>query len=125
MTESCAQIWPVLTVEDFQLTDHATERVLPFIEDETGEGVYGYGHWDKASFAAAVNGYDLQRRPADSGNAGQYRPDDVRHVWAVVADPETKRFSWPGVTADHPNSFPVTLIQRTPGFRQLSGRTPL
>lgn len=117
MTESCAQIGPALTAEDFQLVDHAAERVLPLVEDRSGGGVYGYGHWDKASFAATVNGYDLQRRPAGSTSAGHYRPDDVRHAWAVVTDPVAKSFSWAGVTPDHPNSFPVTLIQRRPGSR--------
>ncbi|MBU8820473.1 hypothetical protein KL864_31860 [Mycolicibacterium goodii] len=102
--------WPVLSAEDFQLVDHATERVRPFIDD--GSGVFGYGHWNRVSFAAAVNDYELHT--GGSGSADEYGPDDVHHLWAVVVDRATLRFSCSGVTADHPHSFPVTLIRRSP-----------
>lgn len=104
-------VWPALTAVDFQSHDHIAERVLPFIEDERGNGVYGYGHWEKSEFACAVNEYDRQRSSSlDVG--GEYSCSDVVHVWAVVIDPESQRFSWSDVTADCPNAFPVTLIHR-------------
>lgn len=101
--------WPVLTAEDFQLADHAGERVLPIFEDEGGFGVYGYGHWNKDQFAALVNEYD--RRGARN-EPDAYDTSDVHHVWAVVTDPESQSFSWRNVTADSPFAFPVTLIRR-------------
>ncbi|MCV7286106.1 hypothetical protein H7J87_12275 [Mycolicibacterium wolinskyi] len=103
--------WPALTAADFQMHDHTSERTLPFIEDEFGNGVYGYGHWDKAEFAAAVNEYD-RRHGADHADDEERTASDVAHAWAVVTDPDTQRFTWSDVTAESPNAFPVTVIQR-------------
>ncbi|WP_131827804.1 hypothetical protein [Mycolicibacterium fortuitum] len=110
MTTVPGGVWPALTATDFQMHDHVGERILPFIEDENGNGVYGYGHWDKAQFAAAVNDY-FQLRWPDLDAEDWLTAGDVTHVWAVVTNPQTQRFSWDNVTADNPNAFPVTVIQ--------------
>lgn len=111
MTTTAGTAWPALTAADFQMHDHANERTLPFVEDENGNGVYGYGHWDKAQFVATVNEYFGRKWP-DLDADDEYTASDVVHVWAVVTDPDTQRFSWEKVTADRPNAFPVTAIQR-------------
>lgn len=103
--------WPALTAADFQLDDDIAERTLPFFEDENTHGIYSYGHWDKAEFAAAVNSYDHRTRAAAAARQ-DHEPGDVQHVWAVVTDPQSRAFTWRDITADTPFAFPVTMIQR-------------
>lgn len=105
------RVWPALTAADFVLDDHHAERVWPFLEDPDDEGVYGYGHWDPVQFAAMVNEY-LRSSPAADGGRGEATVADVRHVWAVVVDPDLLRLSWSGVTVDTPSAFAVTVIAR-------------
>lgn len=105
------RVWPALTAADFVLDDHHAERVWPFLEDADCEGVYGYGHWDRAQFAAMVNEY-LRSSPDADDECGEASAADVSHVWAVVVDPDLRRLMWSGVTVDTPSAFAVTVIAR-------------
>jgi hypothetical protein len=91
------------------------EHLFPFFEDENAAGVYGYGHTDRAVFAAAVNDYD------DLCNGGEltvhYEPADVTHHWGVAyipnpAHPDVWRFTWRGITEATPHAFPFTKVDR-------------
>lgn len=102
---SGAPAWPALSAADFALDDHEAERVWPFIEQQAGGCVIGYGHWDSAQFVDVVNEYCR----SGSGRAG-FSACDVHHVWAVVVDPDVRALAWAGVTSDTPNAFAVTVI---------------
>jgi hypothetical protein len=90
------------------------EHTYPFFEDENADGVYGYGHTDKAEFAAAVNAYDdyASGEPAEDF----YTETAVSHTWAVAYSPgdgpaDEWRFTR-AVTADTEGAFPMTTISR-------------
>lgn len=87
-------------------------NTFPFIEDEDGYGVYGYGHHDKAEFATAVNRFDLVVAGLDPEDC-QYTAGDVKHLYAAPSPrlPE-ERFTWKDVTSETPGAFPLTLIYR-------------
>jgi hypothetical protein len=90
------------------------EHTFPFFEDENADGVYGYGHTDKADFAARVTEYDTicNGEPADDG----YTESDVHHTWAVAYNPgdgpsDEWRFTR-AVAAGTEGAFPMTAISR-------------
>jgi hypothetical protein len=90
------------------------ERTFPFFEDENGDGVYGYGHADKAEFAAKVNEYDAHcnGEPLDEG----YTDANVAHTWAVAYRPTNDpdgdwRFTRAVADSDE-GAFPMTVISR-------------
>lgn len=104
-----------VTAKDFDVRWDA-EHTFPFFEDENADGVYGYGHTDKAEFARLVSEYDAV---CDAGHdpADNYIADDVMHTYAVAYQPE----GWPdgewmftrkGVTADTAQAFPMTWVSR-------------
>ncbi|OHV03699.1 hypothetical protein BKN37_13580 [Mycobacterium talmoniae] len=99
-----------LTAADFELKYDET-HTYPFYEDEDSSGLYKYGHDDDAEFARLANDYDVYATGISPEDAA-YTAGDVRHVWAVVVDPELGRFSWRNVTAGTPNAFPVSVIPR-------------
>jgi hypothetical protein len=92
------------------------ENVFPFIEDEDAYGIYGWGHHDKALFAALVNRYDLVSAGLDPEDC-TYTAGDVKHLYAVPhpGNPE-ERFTWKidgrPVTVDDENAFALTLLTR-------------
>jgi len=101
------------TVEDFKTVWDENTTFL-FYEDEDASGCYGFGHQDKASFAASVNEYD-QLCGNDVPLDDQYTAADVIHCWAVLQDPrnpEGMRFSWHGVDSMTLGSWPLTWIPR-------------
>ncbi|HEY1177557.1 MAG TPA: hypothetical protein VGF17_15475 [Phytomonospora sp.] len=107
MTETDLRVW-------FSFPD-GKGGVYPFVEDENCN-VHGYGHQDKAEFAAEVNRYDM----AEGGLAVDeacWEASDITHRWAVM-DPDGERF-WVKtgpegdrrpVTAETPGAFPITCL---------------
>lgn len=105
----------------FSFTDLG--KTWPFFEDENCN-ITGYGHQDKATFAAAVNEYDREVGGVAADDAVlDHR--DVSHGYCVIdaasgSDPEYWTFTWgypkPGqsrpepYTADHPGAVPITTI---------------
>lgn len=102
-----------LTPEDFVVT-YDENRTFQFFEDEDGNGVYGYGHHDKQTFATAVNYYDklglgddywsfMKPYAEDNVNHGYARADDVNVYgdWAL-------RFC----KAEDEYASPVTWVSR-------------
>jgi hypothetical protein len=105
-----------VTAEDFEVRWDA-DRTFPFFEDDYGSGVYGYGHQDRAAFAAAVNAFDVYAGSVSLDEAN-YEAGDVHHVWAIAYDPfpdahdDDWRFRTGGITADTPRAFPMTWVSR-------------
>lgn len=98
---------PVVTPADFN-TVWDSELTFPFIEDQSGIGVYGYGHTDKAEFASSVNEYDRLAGGADDG----YTADEVQHIYGVPSAASPTRFAWRRITPDMSDAFPLTIIDR-------------
>lgn len=85
---------PLLEPSDFEVPYDNT-HTYPFFEDEDASGIYGYGHTNEKEFADAVNDYDVYT----SGQTleeleGGYGPEDVRHAWGYVTNPEDGRDLW-------------------------------
>lgn len=55
---------------------------FPFVEDENAN-ITGYGHQDKAAFAAAVNAYDADCNGGPIPEDDQWTADSIAHVWAL------------------------------------------
>lgn len=100
----------VLTAKDFQWRYDDT-HVYPFFETENADWVIGYGHGDKAAFAAAVDDYDRYAGELDLDETG-YTADEVAHLWAVVDDKDAERITWRDVTAETPGAFPISVVSR-------------
>lgn len=82
-------------------------ETYPFTEDENGN-VTGYGHQDKAAFAAAINRYDEEATGeplADPDDA--WEADDINHQW-VTFDDRTELFTV--ATQDAPGAFAITTL---------------
>lgn len=94
-----------LTADDFT-TVYDESHTFPFIEDENANGVYGFGHTDRAEFAAAVNEYD--RYSSGDDDLIPYAAEDVRRGYAVAMSDERFRF----VTADVDGAVPITYVLR-------------
>lgn len=111
-----------------ELTDWFTTQwddstTFPFVEDENCN-ITGYGHQDKAMFAAEVNRYDEVCNGEPWPEGDEWTADYIGHRWAVM-DPDGDRF-WvnvpasdervehllpPGiVTAATPGAFPITTL---------------
>lgn len=85
-----------------------SERTFPFFEDENATGVYGYGHTDKAEFAANVNEYDLYTADAVS----TYTETDVLHGYAVVDPEDHERFKIIRTPDVPEGATPITYVVR-------------
>lgn len=103
MTETTAFDWAT------DLTTDWTEGVpkFPFVEDENAN-ITGYGHQDKATFAAELNRYDAvtsgDELPEDEIG---WTADDIAHNWVVPNDDnETLRV----VTSTTVCAIPVTTL---------------
>lgn len=96
-----------LTDKDFECR-YDKHRTFPFFEDENG--VYGYGHTDKAEFAEAVNEYDRY-----CGYDGEFGHDsaDVTHGYARAAnDPDDPELAALFCARGDKDASPVTWISR-------------
>lgn len=107
---------PPLTAEDMQMPwDNG--KTYPFVESEDCT-IMGYGHPDRAEFAALVTEYD---QAAGYGDEAPTTAEDVAQVWAVHlpvpnvgSEDEAGGWwmKWSDVTAETPNAFPVSIVQR-------------
>lgn len=100
-----------LTATNFQTA--YGDRTFPFMEDGDGSRYYGYGHQDRATFAAALDEYFRLVDPPEVHDP--VGPGGARHVYAVVTDAEGRGFEWRNedvgyVSAQTPGSFPLTLV---------------
>lgn len=104
MTKNLAN---TITAKDFevQFDEHHT---YPFFEDENAYGVYGYGHTDKAEFAAAVNDYDAYCGAATEG----YTENDVQHTWGAVKEDPNYEWRFTIVSGPAENTIPITWVSR-------------
>lgn len=79
---------------------------FPFIEDENGN-ITGYGHQDKATFAAEINRYDEYCNGGPIQNYEQWEESYISHQWVVVdASVELLISAFPEDTG----AFPVTTL---------------
>ena len=78
----------------------------PFVEDEDAN-ITGYGHQDKAAFAAAVNAYDADCNGGPIPDADQWTPDQFEHKW-VTPDESGERLK--AVPEGTPGAIPVTTL---------------
>lgn len=79
---------------------------FPFTEDENGN-ITGYGHQDKATFAAEVNRYDEAANGYPLDEDDQWTADHVYHDWVLLnEDDETLR----AVTSTTAGAIPVTTL---------------
>lgn len=95
-----------VTERDFE-TDYDGERTFPFFEDENCYAIFGYGHTDRAEFAAAVNDYDVY-----CGNQSEgYSERDVVHTYFDAAPHEG---GWKLVAVAEPTSRSIaaTVLAR-------------
>lgn len=106
---------PPLTADDMKmLWDNG--KTYPFVESENCT-VMGYGHPDRAEFAALVSDYD--RAAGWDDGEDSTAADDVSQLWAVrVPNPSGAEeadgwwMRWSDVTAETPGAFPVSIVQR-------------
>jgi hypothetical protein len=102
------------TTADFDVQFDADHK-FPFYEDENGCGIYGFGHMDKAEFAAQVNQYDTLCTGEAFDERG-YVPEDVIHCWAVITAPKDEdgsyQFSWRGIDSRTLGAWPLTRVDR-------------
>ena len=86
-------------------TQHDDEYAFPFVEDENGN-VTGYGHQDRAAFAAAINEYDAVCG-LDVPEDERWTDEHIGHTWVTFdADRETLHPSQEGA----PGAIPVTTL---------------
>ena len=108
------KIYRALTADEFNLGVGYTYRGIGVVEDEDANWVFGYGHPNKHSFAAAVNDYDHEM----TGDASltKYTARDVQHRYAVTLkphdDPDGWFITWADEHQNHPDRFPVTVVNR-------------
>lgn len=104
---------PPLTAEDMQ-TPWDNGKTYPFVESEDAV-IMGYGHPDRAEFAAQVTDYD---RSNDPKWAEVTDPADIEQVWALhMPMPSGEEedgwwIKWSDVDANTPGAFPVSVIRR-------------
>jgi len=92
--------------------------VLPVIEDEEGNGVWGFGHWDKKLFAWMVNTYD--RHLTGGSEWETYKKKSVEHIYAYgykhVDRIHEDYFNWHRVDGEpdleDPFLFKMTKVSR-------------
>lgn len=85
-------------------TTYDGDHVFPFVEDENANAT-GYGHQDRAEFAAAINRYDELTTGETVDDDDLWNEDYVGHYWVVIApDGETLQRT----TEDDPDAIPVT-----------------
>ena len=97
------------TAADLSFKEDVT---FPFVEDENCN-ITGYGHQDKAKFAALVNAYDLLVGGVDAEDA-HWEAGDITHGYAVTSE-DGERFHavWPNgqlVTEGDASSWPFTAL---------------
>lgn len=81
-------------------------ETYPFVEDENAS-ITGYGHQDKAEFAAAINRYDTECNGEPMGYGDYWTADDIGWGWVTLNDDgETCHACAPGT----PGAFPVTTL---------------
>lgn len=96
-----------LTPDDFITTVH-DDRTFPFFEDENGNGVYGYGHTDKAEFATAVNKYDRYV----GGVVSNYFAGDVLHGYITPSPDNPGLFRVVRELPVPADATPITWVPR-------------
>jgi hypothetical protein len=103
---------PPFAAKDLSM-DMGKDGTYPFTEGESAE-ITGYGHQDKAEFAAAINRYDKAMN-GDSWDEEGWSASDISHQWAVrvstelcsiYADRERTQLVGP----DTPGAFPITTL---------------
>lgn len=77
---------------------------FPFVEDENAN-ISGYGHQDKAEFAAEVNRYDEYCNGGPFLDDVRWTADDISHAWATF---DGEKFS--PVKAGTPGAIPLTNL---------------
>ncbi|MBB3752473.1 hypothetical protein FHT44_004985 [Mycolicibacterium sp. BK634] len=98
--------WPVLQPEDCHT--RIGDDVFALFEDESGNGVFGYGHVPEAEFLAEVRRFWACTCPDDD----EWEiVGPVSHVWAKFIDPNGERFSWAGATSETQHAFPMTVLE--------------
>jgi hypothetical protein len=104
----------IVTAKDFEVRWDA-EHTFAFFEDEQADWLMGFGHIDKAEFAAQVNEYDriCNGEPIDP----PYDESAVSHVYARAFIPDGApsddwRVTWHDVEPDSEGAFRMTLMSR-------------
>lgn len=102
---SAAELAADLDAEDFVTV--VGVDTYPFYEHEGEQGgpLYGYGHQNKAEFAALANKYD---------ETGLYTADDVGHGYGVVEPVWDQFYDWRYQHVSEPseNTIPITWLTR-------------
>lgn len=85
---------------------------FPFVEDENCN-ITGYGHRDKAAFAAEVNRYDTHCNGEAFPEVERWDESCITHRWAVI-DPDGERL-WvevdgKPVTVTTAGAVPITCL---------------
>lgn len=87
-------------------TRYDDEHWFPFVEDENCN-ITGYGHRNRADFAAAVNAYDAVCMGEPIAEDDQWQPDVIGHAWVLV-DADGERLNH--VAEGTPGAVPVTTL---------------
>ncbi|WP_418061748.1 hypothetical protein [Pimelobacter simplex] len=80
---------------------------FPFTEDENCN-ITGYGHQDKATFAAEVNRYDQAADPDGYSPEDAWAADDIAHQWVVQHPTDDERLV--PVSEGTEGAVPVTAL---------------
>ena len=81
---------------------------FPFVEDQNAN-ITGYGHTNKAEFAAAVDRYDEVCNGEPSAESDQWTADAIGHKWALLL-PDDEYFTTRGIDESTPGAFPITTL---------------
>lgn len=101
-----------LTADELTMTMADDVAPFPFIEDENAN-ITGYGHQDKATFAAEVNRYDEYCNGEPYPEAEQWTADHVGYAWVIPPEDEGPfRTVVDGVpvTEATPGAMPLTIL---------------
>lgn len=89
------------------------EHTYPFFEDDYAKGVYGYGHTDKAAFAAAVSACDEYLVGTGRDEDDAYTERDVRHGYVQgFRYPDGDFGFWEIFDEPFPGATPITWVWR-------------
>ena len=88
-------------------TQYDDEHLFPFVEDENCN-ITGYGHQDKAEFAAAINRYDEVCNGEPYPEDEQFDASFIGHAWVTIDPSDDERLHV--CTAGAEGAIPVTTM---------------
>jgi len=95
-------------ITDWVMRWDSQSEPFPFFEDENAN-ITGYGHQDKARFAAEINRYDALCNGKSMADDEQWTEHDITHKWVVErGEYLATEVDGEPVNAATPGAIPIT-----------------